>query len=91
MALIAMLVGIPLFFAIGVVLLIPVIFTMARRVESETGAAMGGPGATEAKPQRGLGSGASVYLLVGMPALAGLSVLHGPVHPARDRSSPSTP
>ncbi|WP_433331120.1 gluconate:H+ symporter [Spirillospora sp. CA-294931] len=58
MALIAMIIGIPLFFEVGVVLLMPVIFLMARR------------------------TGASV-LTVGIPALAGLSVLHGlvPPHP----------
>ncbi|MEA2322302.1 MAG: gluconate:H+ symporter, GntP family [Solirubrobacteraceae bacterium] len=66
MALIAMIVGIPLFFEIGVVLLIPIIFVMARRVERE-GTAVSG----------------NTYLLVGIPALAGLSVLHGlvPPHP----------
>jgi gluconate:H+ symporter, GntP family len=58
MALIAMIVGIPLFFEVGVVLLIPVIFLVARR------------------------AGASV-IRVGIPALAGLSVMHGlvPPHP----------
>jgi GntP family gluconate:H+ symporter len=82
MAVIAMIVGIPLFFEIGVVLLIPVIFTMARRVAAELaeGAARReGPGAALAvAPRTG-----STYLLVGIPALAGLSVLHGlvPPHP----------
>lgn len=58
MALIAMIVGIPLFFEIGVVLLMPVILAMAIR------------------------TGSSV-IRVGIPALAGLSVLHGlvPPHP----------
>jgi GntP family gluconate:H+ symporter len=67
MALIAMIVGIPLFFEIGVVLLIPIIFTMARQVHAD-------------RPEMELGR---VYLLVGLPALAGLSVLHGlvPPHP----------
>jgi len=66
MALIAMIVGIPLFFEIGVVLLIPIIFVMARRVQAETSMPEG-----------------QTYLLVGIPALAGLSVLHGlvPPHP----------
>jgi GntP family gluconate:H+ symporter len=66
MALIAMIVGIPLFFEIGVVLMIPIIFLMARRVQAA-----------------GTGAGANTYLLVGIPALAGLSVLHGlvPPHP----------
>src|SRR3954451_21410082 len=68
MALIAMIVGIPLFFEIGVVLLIPIIFVVARRLESEEGRTPGGH---------------NVFLLVGIPALAGLSVLHGlvPPHP----------
>jgi GntP family gluconate:H+ symporter len=58
MALIAMLIGIPLFFEVGVVLLMPVILLMTRR------------------------SGLSA-VQVGIPALAGLSVMHGlvPPHP----------
>ncbi|MEV4512150.1 SLC13 family permease [Dactylosporangium sp. NPDC049525] len=58
MALIAMIIGIPLFFEVGVVLLIPVIFLVARR------------------------AGTSI-VRVGIPALAGLSVMHGlvPPHP----------
>ena len=58
MALIAAIIGIPMFFEIGLVLIIPVIMLVARRV--------GGP-----------------VLLLGIPALAGLSVLHGfiPPHP----------
>jgi GntP family gluconate:H+ symporter len=58
MALIAMIVGIPLFFEIGVVLLIPVIFLVARRAQTSV-------------------------VRVGIPALAGLSVMHGlvPPHP----------
>jgi GntP family gluconate:H+ symporter len=58
MALIAMIVGIPLFFEIGVVLLIPVIFLVARRARTSV-------------------------VRVGIPALAGLSVMHGlvPPHP----------
>ena len=70
MALIAMLIGIPLFFEIGVVLLIPVIFTVARRLEAEYGSG-------------GAAGAHNTYLLVGLPALAGLSVLHGliPPHP----------
>jgi GntP family gluconate:H+ symporter len=58
MALIAFLIGIPLFFEGGLVLLIPVIILVARR------------------------SGQSL-IRVGIPALAGLSVLHGlvPPHP----------
>jgi GntP family gluconate:H+ symporter len=67
MALIAMIVGIPLFFEIGVVLLIPIIFVVSRQLLAEGW-----------DPRRG-----NVYLLVGIPALAGLSVLHGllPPHP----------
>jgi gluconate:H+ symporter, GntP family len=58
MTLIAMIVGIPLFFEVGVVLLMPVILLMTRR------------------------SGSSI-VRVGIPALAGLSVMHGlvPPHP----------
>jgi GntP family gluconate:H+ symporter len=71
MALVAMIIGIPLFFEIGVVLLIPVIFTVARRLEAEYGNGGGRAGAHNS------------YLLVGLPALAALSVLHGlvPPHP----------
>ncbi len=58
MALIAGIVGIPMFFEIGLVLLIPVVMLAVRRVR--------GPA-----------------MLLGIPALAGLSVLHGfvPPHP----------
>src|SRR5690348_2273081 len=58
MALIAMIIGIPLFFEVGVVLLIPVIFLVARRASTS-------------------------IVRVGIPALAGLSVMHGlvPPHP----------
>jgi GntP family gluconate:H+ symporter len=58
MTLIAMIIGIPLFFEVGVVLIMPVILLMTRR------------------------SGSSV-IRVGIPALAGLSVIHGlvPPHP----------
>ncbi len=66
MAFVAMIVGIPLFFEIGVVLLIPIIFVVARRLQQQTHTQSG-----------------NTYLLVGIPALAGLSVLHGlvPPHP----------
>jgi GntP family gluconate:H+ symporter len=66
MALIAMIVGIPLFFEIGVVLLVPIIFTVVRELRDE-----------------GRKVDGSTYLLLGIPALAGLSVLHGlvPPHP----------
>ncbi|WP_433217986.1 SLC13 family permease [Dactylosporangium sp. CS-047395] len=58
MALIAMIIGIPLFFEVGVVLIIPVIFLVARRAQTS-------------------------IVRVGIPALAGLSVMHGlvPPHP----------
>src|SRR3954447_2019679 len=55
---VAALIGIPLFFEIGVVLLIPIVLLVARRARQPV-------------------------LRVGIPALAGLSVLHGfvPPHP----------
>ena len=58
MALVGALIGLPMFFEIGLVLLMPVIFLVARR------------------------SGLSL-ISVGIPALAGLSVMHGlvPPHP----------
>jgi GntP family gluconate:H+ symporter len=66
MALIAMIVGIPLFFEIGVVLLVPIIFTVVRELHEE-----------------GVEIDGRTYLLLGLPALCGLSVLHGlvPPHP----------
>src|SRR4051812_29616716 len=58
MALIAFIIGIPLFFEVGVVLLIPIVMLVARRSRVS-------------------------LILVGIPALAGLSALHGlvPPHP----------
>ena len=58
MALVGALIGLPMFFEIGLVLLMPIIFLVARR------------------------SGLSL-IKVGIPALAGLSVMHGlvPPHP----------
>ena len=58
MALIAAILGLPLFFEVGVVLLVPVVILVARR----TGVSL---------------------MKIGIPALAGLSVLHGlvPPHP----------
>ncbi|QAY69677.1 gluconate:H+ symporter [Xylanimonas protaetiae] len=58
LAFIAFIVGIPLFFEVGVVLLIPVVMLVARRAKVSP-------------------------ILVGIPALAGLSALHGlvPPHP----------
>ncbi len=59
MVLIGLIVGLPAFFEVGFVLLIPIVFTVARRTGAST-------------------------LLVGLPLLAGLSVVHGliPPHPA---------
>ena len=58
MALIAFVVGIPLFFEVGIVLLIPVVMIVARRAHQP-------------------------LIALGVPALAGLSALHGlvPPHP----------
>jgi gluconate:H+ symporter, GntP family len=64
MALVAMIVGLPLFFEIGLVLLMPIIFAAAQRVQN-----------------RGVERAGNAYLLVGIPALAGLSALHGMVPP----------
>ncbi len=59
MVLIGLIVGLPAFFEVGFVLLIPIVFTIARRTGAST-------------------------VLVGLPLLAGLSVVHGliPPHPA---------
>jgi gluconate:H+ symporter, GntP family len=58
MALIAALIGLPMFFEIGVVILVPIVVLVAVRTKAP-------------------------LLLVGIPALAGLSILHGlvPPHP----------
>ncbi|MEP7091376.1 MAG: SLC13 family permease, partial [Nocardioidaceae bacterium] len=58
MALIAAIIGLPMFFEIGVVILVPIIVLVARRTQVS-------------------------LMLVGIPALAGLSILHGlvPPHP----------
>ncbi len=58
MALIAAVIGLPLFFEVGVVLLVPIVLLVARR-------------------------GNAPLIGIGIPALAGLSVLHGlvPPHP----------
>jgi GntP family gluconate:H+ symporter len=58
MALIAMIIGLPMFFEVGLVLLIPVIFLVSKRANTS-------------------------IVRVGIPALAGLSVMHGlvPPHP----------
>ena len=63
---VAALIGIPLFFEVGVVLLIPIVLLAARETRQPV-------------------------LRVGIPALAGLSVLHGLVPPHRGRWSRSTP
>jgi len=59
MAIVGFLVGLPVFFEVGFVLLIPIVFNVARR----TGTSL---------------------ILVGLPMVAGLSVVHGlvPPHPA---------
>ena len=59
MAVIGLLVGLPVFFEVGFVLLIPIAFTVARRTRTS-------------------------LILVGLPMVAGLSVVHGmvPPHPA---------
>ncbi|MFC5065801.1 gluconate:H+ symporter [Actinomycetospora atypica] len=71
-ALLAMVLGIPLFFEIGVVLVLPIVFTVAVRLDRE----QGHEGGRDA-------DGRSTILRVGIPALAGLSVLHAfvPPHP----------
>jgi GntP family gluconate:H+ symporter len=58
MALIAAIIGLPMFFEIGVVILVPIVVLVARRTQTR-------------------------LMLVGIPALAGLSILHGlvPPHP----------
>jgi GntP family gluconate:H+ symporter len=58
MALIAAIIGLPLFFEVGVVILVPVVLLVARRTNT-------------------------TLMKIGIPALAGLSVLHGlvPPHP----------
>jgi GntP family gluconate:H+ symporter len=59
MVLIGLLIGLPAFFEVGFVLLVPVAFTVARRTNTS-------------------------LILVGLPMVAGLSVVHGllPPHPA---------
>jgi GntP family gluconate:H+ symporter len=90
MALIAMIVAIPLFFEIGVVLLVPLIFTVARQIQEREAAAApdgdlapGGDGGVAVRAGTAVQRTTGAYLLVGIPALAGLSVLHGliPPHP----------
>nr|WP_218891744.1 SLC13 family permease [Actinomycetospora corticicola] len=71
-ALLAMVLGIPLFFEIGVVLVLPIVFTVAMRLDRERGHEGG-------RDEQGR----STILRVGIPALAGLSALHAfiPPHP----------
>ena len=59
MVLIGFVIGLPVFFEVGFVLLIPIVFTVARRTKTS-------------------------LILVGLPMVAGLSVVHGlvPPHPA---------
>ncbi len=64
MAAAALLIGIPLFFEVGVVLLIPIVLLVAKRAKVPV-------------------------ILVGIPALAGLSALHGLVPHTPVRSLPS--
>lgn len=61
----AFVIGIPMFFEVGLIVLLPLIFSVARRLE-DRGAAKGSP-----------------YVLLGVPAIAALSTLHGmlPPHP----------
>ncbi|PKV96439.1 GntP family gluconate:H+ symporter [Amycolatopsis echigonensis] len=59
----AVVIGIPMFFEVGLIVLLPLIFSIARRLEDEGGT-------------RG-----SAYLLLGLPAIAALSTLHGMLIP----------
>ncbi|MEW2296393.1 SLC13 family permease [Streptomyces sp. NPDC006743] len=61
----AFVIGIPMFFEVGLIVLLPLIFSVARRLEAD-GGAKGSP-----------------YVLLGVPAIAALSTLHGmlPPHP----------
>ncbi|MES4907250.1 MULTISPECIES: gluconate:H+ symporter [unclassified Streptomyces] len=62
---VAFVIGIPMFFEVGLIVLLPLIFSVARRLESQ--------GGTKGSP----------YVLLGVPAIASLSTLHGmlPPHP----------
>ncbi|MFJ8333034.1 GntP family permease [Streptomyces sp. NPDC094437] len=61
----AFLIGVPMFFEVGLIVLLPLIFSVARRLETR--------GGTQGSP----------YVLLGVPAIAALSTLHGmlPPHP----------
>lgn len=67
MAFVAMLLGLPMFFETGLVMMMPIIVSVGLKLQDDPGR----------HPS------ASPYLLAGLPALAGLSVLHGlvPPHP----------
>ncbi|ADI03840.1 gluconate transporter [Streptomyces bingchenggensis BCW-1] len=62
---VAFVIGIPMFFEVGLIVLLPLIFSVARRLEDQ--------GGTKGSP----------YVLLGVPAIASLSTLHGmlPPHP----------
>ncbi len=66
MAGLAMVLGLPVFFETGVVMMMPIIVAAAVQIEKAGGGKAGSP-----------------YLLAGLPAIAGLSTLHGlvPPHP----------
>ncbi|KPI08169.1 gluconate transporter [Actinobacteria bacterium OK074] len=61
----AFVIGVPMFFEVGLIVLLPLIFGVARRLEAQ--------GGTNGSP----------YVLLGVPAIAALSTLHGmlPPHP----------
>ncbi|WP_406154658.1 GntP family permease [Streptomyces sp. NBC_00882] len=61
----AFVIGVPMFFEVGLIVLLPLIFGVARRLEAQ--------GGTKGSP----------YVLLGVPAIAALSALHGmlPPHP----------
>ncbi|MGW5443945.1 GntP family permease [Streptomyces asiaticus] len=61
----AFVIGVPMFFEVGLIVLLPLIFSVARRLEEQ--------GGTKGSP----------YVLLGVPAIASLSTLHGmlPPHP----------
>jgi len=61
----AFVIGVPMFFEVGLIVLLPLIFSVARRLEAQ--------GGTKGSP----------YVLLGVPAIAALSALHGmlPPHP----------
>jgi len=65
---VAFVIGIPMFFEVGLVVMLPLIFGVARKLEAEnagTGAAFKG----------------SAYVYVGVPVIAALAAMHGMVPP----------